>query len=639
MTFVAQPYERFVDDLLTALTGGTIREEHEFVGIDRAYAVGSPGVIADSVRVFGQRDDAFALFENGVDYRYDPTEQAILWEVRGRPPDDRTFFYVSYFREEGQPRLSDRNPGSVTTTLAEAFARQFAVLHKQMRLIYESAFVDLATGTALDHIAALLGLERKDAKFASGEVLFKRSTPAPGDIAIPAGTVVSTEEGQNFETTDARTLRRDQLSVVSPIRAQVEGAPGRVDAGRIATVNRPIFGIESVLNERETFFAAERETDEELRRRIRGSLERAGRSTVEAIRYRLIEDVPLLSEANVALIERPDVPGFVDVRLGIGEGADPEFVRRVEESIFRSRPAGVRVRHNLGSETPPPDVAPVEPTVRADVLADFRAVGAPEPAATVTGDGAQPGEAVLPLRVEVLLRLSERNLAVAEKERIADGVRTTVTDYVAAVPMGATLVYNKLLGRIVQPDEIADAALLVRQRDAAPEAPGYRSNVDSGGRKVAVAPEDVFVELMEQAVRIDVRVNLQVGAPAAPAAGEPSSEPPPLPEVTDAIRTSVRSAIERVLAGATGTLTRDALRDAIAQALAEAAQAADVRGREAQAPVPPALILAERDPVVVNAAYEETGRLLNNTAEVELAEHEVASLGNLVVELPGILDA
>ena len=28
MTFVAQPYERFVDDLLTALTGGVTREEH-----------------------------------------------------------------------------------------------------------------------------------------------------------------------------------------------------------------------------------------------------------------------------------------------------------------------------------------------------------------------------------------------------------------------------------------------------------------------------------------------------------------------------------------------------------------------------------------------------------------------------------
>lgn len=621
MTFVAQPYERFVDDLLIALTGGTIREEHEFVGVDRPYATGSPGVIADSVRVFGQRDNDFVLFEPGIDFHYDATEQAILWEVTGRPPDDHSHFYASYFRDEGEPRLTDRNPGSVTTTLAEAFARQFGVLHKQMQLIYESAFVDLATGTALDHIAALLALTRKDAKFASGEVLFKRSTPAPGDISIPAGTVVSTAEGQNFETTDRRTLRRDQLSVVAPIRAQVEGATGRVDAGRIGTLNRPIFGIEAVLNERETFFAAERETDDELRRRIRGSLERAGRSTMEAIRQSLIEDVPQLSEATVALTERADVPGFLDVRLGISDGADPELVRRVEESLFNSRPAGVRVRHSLSSETPAPAVA-AAPATRADVVADFRAVGAPEPAARPAADG-QAGEAVLPLQVKVLARLTERNLTVAEKERIADALRAAVANYVAGVPMGALLVYNKLLGRIVQPDEIADAALLIRPRDTGADAPAYRANVESGGRKLAVAPEDVFVELMEQAVHIDMRVLLQPRRAAEASPPEPTASETP-PQVTPALVATVRAAIERVLPGGPATVRRQDLRAAIAEALGTAA---------------PELMLADADEVVVNAEYEETGRLLNNATEFALADHEVPDLRKLTVEILGALDA
>jgi len=52
------------------------------------------------------------------------------------------------------------------------------------------------------------------------------------------------------------------------IRSQVEGAAGRVEAGAIRNVNRPIFGIEGVTNERPTFFASARETDEELRRRL-----------------------------------------------------------------------------------------------------------------------------------------------------------------------------------------------------------------------------------------------------------------------------------------------------------------------------------------------------------------------------------
>ena len=275
MTFVAQNYERFADDLLTALTGGVIREEHRFTGPAELYSLASPGAIAATLKVFGQRNDSFSLFEENLDYDYKSEEGVIVWREKGRLPDDQSYFYVNYYLQEGRRRLTDRNPGGVTTTLAEAFAREFAVLHKQMEMIYQSAFVDLAKGTSLDHVAALLGINRKDAKFASGEALFKRNSPAEGDITIPVGAVVSTNEGQNFETTDKRTLRRGQLSVVAPIRAQVEGPAGRVEAGGIKNINRPIFGVEFVTNEAATFFVTEK-TDEELRRRIKGTLERAG---------------------------------------------------------------------------------------------------------------------------------------------------------------------------------------------------------------------------------------------------------------------------------------------------------------------------------------------------------------------------
>ncbi len=613
MSFVAQPYERFVDDLLVALTGGTIREEHEFVGVDQAYAVANPGVIPDSLRVSGQRDAAFVLFDQGVDYRYDATQQAVLWQTHGRPPDAHTFFYVSYSGEEDDRRLTDRNPGSVTSTLAEAFARQFAVLHKQMQMIYESAFVDLATGPSLDHIAALLALTRKDAKFAGGEVLFKRSTPAPADISIPAGTVVSTDGGQNFETTDGRTLRKDQLSVVAPISALVEGAAGRVDAGQITTVNRPLFGIESVQNERATFFATERETDDQLRRRIKGGLERAGRSTVDAIRQSLIEDVPQLSETNVALTEQP---GLVELRFGIEGGFDADLVRRVEASIFSSRPAGVRVRHNLGGGPAPAEAG--SPLSRADVVNDFKSVGAPAQAAPVGADGARAADAVLPLQIEVLLRLTEQSLSASERETIADKVRTVVSDYVGSVAMGATVVYNKLLGRIVQPDEIADAALLIRPRDRGDGAPSYRTNLESTGQKVTITPADVAVELMEQTVKIAVRVQLQPN-PQAAAAGTTAA---PV-QVTDALRTQISTAIRGVLAAASGVVRGSDVRDAIVATLG---------GPTA------GLLLAERSGLVLNATYEESGRLVNDADEISLAEHEVAVLGDLAVGIPDKLD-
>lgn len=609
MTFVAQPYERFVDDLLAAMTGGTVREEHEFTGIDRPYALGRPDVVVESLQVFGQRDEEFAVFERDVDYRYDAAEDAIAWHVEGRPPDDGSHFYVSYYTADATSRLSDRNVGSVNTTISEAFARQYAVLHKQMEMIYRSAFVELSSGSALDHVAALLDVTRKDAKFAGGEVLFKRSTPAPGDIAIPVATLVSTAEGQVFETTAARTLRRDQLSVVVPVRAQMEGPAGAVAAGAITIVNRPIFGVEEVLNERPTFFAAERETDEELRRRIRGSIHRAGRSTLAAIRTSLIDGVPGLNDANVQVTERPETPGVVEVRLGIAEGADAELVRRVDEAILLARPAGVRVRHNLSGAPPPPAEEAPEPLSRTEVAGDFAQAGAPQEAEPLA---APPEATVQPLRVEVLLRLVEGNLTAAEREAVEEKVRGAVLAYVEALPMGAPLVHAKLLGRVTAFDEVADASMLVGPLGTEDAPPPHRDNVVAEGRKLTVEPHEVAVYLMDQHVRIDVRVRVEERAAAAGA--------PPTPQVE--LQAAVDAAVGRALAA--GTAVR---REDVAAAVGEAIGV-----------TAPELQLAAQDAVVVNATYEESGRLLSAADVVNLEDHELAVLGTAVVERVGALD-
>jgi uncharacterized phage protein gp47/JayE len=500
MTFVAQPYEQFVDDLLTALTGGMVREEHQFIGTDETYTLAYPDIITASLKVFGQRSDAFVLFEGGIDYEYSAEDEAITWKSDGRLPDDHSFFYVNYYLREGQRRLTDRNPGSVTTTLAEAFAREFAVMHKQMEMIYRSAFVDLAAGSSLDHVAALLGLSRKDAKYASGEALFKRSTPAPADITIPAGTLVSNDAGQSFETTDKRTLRKGQLSVVSKIRAQVEGTDGRVAAGEIKNINRPIFGIDSVINEEATFFATDKETDEQLRRRIKGTLERAGKSTLNAIKYSLIEEVSEITEGNIQVVERAHVPGFVDIKLGLESAGDAKLVRKIEECIFNSRAAGVRVMHNLPTRTTS------ESAQRAQV--QTRSVRQQTKQLPQNVLSELPAENVLPVRVHVSLRLTERNLSPSQKEEIGDKIRTSVKEYIEALPMGDDLIYNKLLGVVVQHEEVLDASLDVSVKSSK----SYQSNLSTDGRKSQV--DDVSVGLMEESVFIDILVYLKDGSAA-----------------------------------------------------------------------------------------------------------------------------
>lgn len=619
MTFVAQPYERFVDDLLTALTGGVTREEHLFTGVEQPYAFASRGIVAASVKVSGQRNHEFVLFEGGIDYTYKTDQEAIVWNQQGRVPDDHSYFYVSYYPQERAPRLTDRNPGSVTATLGEAFAREYAVLHKQMEMIYESAFVDTATGFSLDHVAALLGLDRKDAKFAGGEVLFRRSTPAEGDITIPSGTLVSTDQGQNFETTDKRILRKGQLSVNATLRAQVEGTAGKVEAGTIKNINRPIFGIESATNDAATFFATEKETDEELRRRIKGTLERAGKATLDSIKFSLIEEIPGINEGNVQVTETADTPGRVEVKFGLGSTVDPDLVRRIEETIFTARPAGVRVTHNLPSRSATPGASTGAPPAengltREEVLQDFGSGAAHASTHFPAEVLSRMDEGILDLQIEVLLRLTEGNLSVSQKENIEDEVRTSVVEFIDALPMGAEIVYNKLLARIVGRDEVADASLQVgaaRGKDAS-AGPFLSANVNTDGRKARVAMNNVFVGLMGETVLIDLLVLVK----ATRGAAEGTKIPPALNAALETdLRTTFSATHEKLL--------KPDLRASITRVLASAA---------------PGLQLITDNSVVVNAHYEESGRVLNNTDEVPVESHQVLTLGSLKVQLQGTLD-
>jgi uncharacterized phage protein gp47/JayE len=613
MSFVPEPYEQFVDDLLTALTGGNVREEHQFTGPDDSYTLSTPGALSFTLKVTGTRSDQYAIFEQGIEYSFDDSAQAIRWKPNAKLPDLATYVYVNYYVQDAPTRLTDRNPGSVTTTLAEAFAREFAVLHQQMDGIYRSAFVDLASGTSLDHIAALLGITRKDPRFASGEVLFKRGTPAPGDILIPAGTVVSTDQGQNFSTTDKRTLRRGQLSIIAPIQAQVEGTPGKVDAAAIKNINRPIFGIDSVQNDSPTFFASSRETDDQLKQRIQGTLERAGKSTVDAIRYALIEDIPEVTEDNIQVAEDAQTPGLVEVKLGI-ETSTPDLVTRVEDSIFAARPAGVRVTHNLPTESDSASQQAADAITRAQAVDDLKGQGElPDLNHLPANVLAAMPDRVLPMRAEALLRLAGQNLSAAQKETIEDGVRTAIANYVDGIAMGAPVMFNKLLGLVVQSDQIADAALLIGA-EAGGQFYSYKANLATDGRKAKIDPQRIFVGLMDETVFVDVVVLVEAN-PAVKTTGSP--------QVTDALKSAITNALNILLAGSKGTIARQDLLTAIRSILS------------AQAPQ---LQLVADTPVSLNAEFAESGRLINNTDTLSLADNESPSLRNLSVNLKGALD-
>ncbi len=606
MTFVPQPFEQFVDELLTAMTGGFVREEHRFEGVGDTYPISAASALAESVRVVGERGGAFHAFERGLDFQYVAGEAAVQWIEGGSVPDDRSFFYVNYYPTERDRRLTDRNIGSVTRTLGEAFARQFAVLHQQMEVIYRSAFVEFANDSSLDHVAALLDITRRDARFASGEVLFKRSTPAPATIVIPSGTLVSTLDGRVFEATEERRVRRGQLSVTVPIRARESGTGGAVPAESITVLNEPLLGIESVVNTEATHFDAARETDPELRRRIRGSLERAGRATRNAILQTLIQEIPAINENNVRVVERLGEPGLVELQFGLTD-VDEETVRRIDDAIFRSRAAGVRVVHNLGAQPSAPGPAalakPAEPG-REEREGTPRAPTVPPPE-----ELANLPEGVLPLRIEVLYRLAAGDLSPAERDEVEDGIRERLSGYVESVGMDSDLIHSKLVGRVVEPEVIQDATVRIGV-SGGPSL--YAENLATAGRKAAIAnPQgDVFVGPMREIVRLDVAIAVETPADGG--------------ATPDALRW--------------GQTVKDALSAALPERNATQLGATEIARVAGSALEAGPYRLAQGRPVTLDATFDESGRFLSAPETIDLAPHHEVRFDKVILEAGSPLD-
>jgi phage-related baseplate assembly protein len=461
VSYAAEPYVQFVEDLLTALTGGVVRDEFRFLAENEPYRLHSPGPpIPSTVRVFGQADTAYRRFQSGKDYTLEP-DFTITWLDRADAihPDEGTVFYANYDYVSASgvnPPLTDRNPGSVTRVLAESFAREYAVLSRQLDAIYNASFVDTATGRDLDQIGLLVGVERRTATFAIGSAVFSRSTPSPADIFIPAGTRISTAAppAAVFETQIEVTLRRGGLSVEAPIQALAPGGEGVVAPQTITVINSPILGIDGVSNPQASGFQSASETDDQLRARIRRGLEGAGQATPGAL-LAALTTIPGVREKDVQILEDPiSRPGVIQVNVALPQlppGQEAEMLAQLAEQavglIEAARPVGVRIIHNIDAPVP---VGPAEagPGVQPD-----------EGGGPVTPGIPPAGSLSLPVDVNVWLTPSTRSLTEAERVALIHSGEHVVHAFVDEAGIGETLVYNRLVAQLMAVEGVLDVAL------------------------------------------------------------------------------------------------------------------------------------------------------------------------------------
>lgn len=168
----------------------------------------------------------------------------------------------------------DISPGTAEYKLLEAVAAQIEDLSFNNALADYHFDIDKKSGLQLDQFLSLFGFSRIKAKRATGEVTFKRGTPADRDYVIPVGTQVfapatSTSPSIFFQTTIGTFLPTGATEVSVPIQATVAGASGNVAAGTITGLASPIAGITAVVNTQPTSGGLDAESDEVLRTRWR----------------------------------------------------------------------------------------------------------------------------------------------------------------------------------------------------------------------------------------------------------------------------------------------------------------------------------------------------------------------------------
>jgi hypothetical protein len=347
VSFRRHTFPEVLDSLLTDITGGVAAEPQPF---PPPGANGPPfrhtllkAPVSDVISVYGGLDGQPHVFGKDKDYKL-VSGRTLEWQPGAQLPDPGTVIYVNYYPNSAEPVLTDIETGSVVRTLAETVALEIASLSTQLEFVYQSGFIDTATGTALENVVALVGIERVSGGSAAGEVEFTRAPGTTGVINILAGTRVSTADGKvSYETTESGSLSVGQSVARIPVR-DIEPKNDPLAAATLTLLPIPIAGVAGVSNPAPTARLMRDETDDELRTRAKNFLHGSERATLGALKG------VLAAQGIAADVDESSTPGYVDVTPHV-DALSPEARQRLLSAIDAVRPAGVLVR--LKDAVPP----------------------------------------------------------------------------------------------------------------------------------------------------------------------------------------------------------------------------------------------------------------------------------------------
>ena len=180
---------------------------------------------------------------------------------------------VAEFINNYTGNVTDFNEGSEIRNLLEAFAVYAMGIEERMNDLLYIVDIMNADGEYLDLLASQprIDMERIEGVEARGEVIFTLQNALLEELSIPAGTIVTAENGMDFETVTDNILPAGATSITCMVEAIEVGTEGNI--GPHSVLNKPdddyefIYGMD-VDNEDAFTGGLDFEEDDVFRNRI-----------------------------------------------------------------------------------------------------------------------------------------------------------------------------------------------------------------------------------------------------------------------------------------------------------------------------------------------------------------------------------
>ena len=286
------------------------------------------------------------------------------------------------FQRPTLPELIDRigsdaesrmNVAQLRRSNAKVYSRVVAGashgLHAHISWLAKQLFVDTADSEFLDRWASIYAVERKVATKASGTV---RVTFVAEIVDIPVGSLLQTDDGVQFETTEGVTKSKELA-----VRALLAGVSGNVEAGDVLTLTSPIAGVMSEVEVIGISGGADAEDDESLRTRLLMRMQQQPHGGCETDYVAWALEVPGVTRAWCYPLE--DGAGTVTVRFVCDDyeaiTPTPEMVKLVDDHLETKRPVTALVSVKAPTLKPvavtieslTPDTSSVREAVKAEL--------------------------------------------------------------------------------------------------------------------------------------------------------------------------------------------------------------------------------------------------------------------------------